>query len=69
MATLGERVRARRAELGMTQDGLARATGIAQTLISRYENDVQQPRLDRAAKLAEGLECTLDDLFRAKGSC
>lgn len=44
MTTIGERVRARRTEMGLAQEALAQAVGCSVKTISRYERGEQKPR-------------------------
>lgn len=48
---------------GMLQDEVARKTGIARTTLSRYTNGRAVPTLYNAQKLAEVLNCTVNDLL------
>jgi transcriptional regulator with XRE-family HTH domain len=52
---LGQAVRARRAELGLTQEALANETGLNQNWISHVENGRRNPSLLSLRKLAAGL--------------
>ena len=70
MATLGETIRARRTEIGMTQEQLADAVGdnVRQSEISRLEHDrVHLPRRERLERLAEALDVPLGGLLAASG--
>ena len=74
MEDLGAAVRARRAELGLTQEELAdrmAALGdvnVRQSDISRIESgQVQLPRYERLVCLAQALELTLAELFTRAG--
>ena len=58
MATVGERVKLRRAELGLTQEALAEKAGISKSFLSDLEN----------GRRSIGAE-TLLDLGRAMGVC
>lgn len=52
---------------GITQQELARQSGVKQGIISLIESgSTQFPRLDTAAKLARALGCTIDDLLGEK---
>ncbi|WP_025155236.1 helix-turn-helix domain-containing protein [Morganella morganii] len=53
--TLASRLTRRRAELGYTQDQIARLAGVAPAQISRYESGVNKPRAKMIASLAEVL--------------
>jgi transcriptional regulator with XRE-family HTH domain len=51
----GQRLRALRAERGISQDDLADRTGIHPTAIGRLERGLREPRLKTILRLAEGL--------------
>lgn len=69
MAELGRYMQRRRGILGITQSELADFTDIPQTTISRYElgrfDNVPKPEVMKT--LANGLDCTVDDLLIAYG--
>lgn len=51
---------------GMTQEELAKATGITSRTIMSYENDVEKlrkARYDTIDKLANALSVSVDDIF------
>ena len=54
--TLGQRIRAQRIRLGMTQEELAEATFIPKPTISNYENDRIDIKSSVIAELANALE-------------
>lgn len=57
MRTLGERIRERREELGMTQAQLAERIGVKEATISRYESgDITNPPQERIAKMLDALK-------------
>jgi transcriptional regulator with XRE-family HTH domain len=51
----GQRLRALRAERDISQDTLAKRTGIHATAIGRLERGKREPRLKTILRLAEGL--------------
>ena len=55
-------MRIKRAEKGMTQADLAIASGVSSDAISSYERGASLPLLETAYKLAEALDCTVNDL-------
>ena len=65
-AAFGQRLKALRAEHGMSQDTLADATDVHPTAIGRLERGKREPRLTTILKLARGLDIKpgelLDDL-------
>lgn len=54
--TLGQRIRAQRIRLGMTQEELAKTTFIPKPTISNYENDRIDIKSSVIAELAKALE-------------
>lgn len=54
-AAFGQRLRELRAERGISQDQLARRTGIDATAVGRFERGAREPRLRSILRLAEGL--------------
>lgn len=53
----------RRKKLKLSQEELARKSGVSRASIARYETNEQSPTLATAQRLAETLGCTIDDLF------
>lgn len=60
---IGERIRERRKELGMTQDELANKVGVKKTSISNYEVNTNSPPEKIIIKLMEALNCDANYLF------
>ena len=60
---VGNRVRAARSREGMSQNDLARKTGIPQSNISRIERECHDPRRHTMQRLADALECTPAELL------
>lgn len=59
MPTVGERIKARRVELGMTQADLAKAVGTTYQAISKYENDlIGTIPTKKLAVIAKALDCS-----------
>lgn len=56
-------VRARMAELGMTQDRLGDKIGVSRHNVSRMLSTPTEPALGRAEEIAKALGCTVDDLL------
>ena len=48
-----------RKEKGMTQNELAKATDLTQSVIARLESKKATPQLDTLVKVADALECNL----------
>jgi len=60
---IGEKIAARRQQLGWTQTDLARAIGIAPSRISEFENGLKTDcNLSTAKRLARALGCSIDYL-------
>jgi transcriptional regulator with XRE-family HTH domain len=59
----GDRVRARRHHLGLSQDDLAYEAGINRTYIASLEAGRRNPSLELMAKLAVALSVDLGDLL------
>ena len=55
-----------RKEKGLTQAQLAAASGIHRVMIAKYETKVSGMTIATAAKLADALNCTIDELYRAE---
>jgi transcriptional regulator with XRE-family HTH domain len=60
----GEVVAARRGQLDLTQDELADRTGLSLSTIQKYEAGEREPRARAIIQLAQGLEISVDSLFR-----
>jgi transcriptional regulator with XRE-family HTH domain/molybdate-binding protein len=59
----GNRLRRRRAELGLTQAELALSAGVSRQLVAAVEAGVNTPAVDAALRLAGTLECSAEELF------
>jgi transcriptional regulator with XRE-family HTH domain len=67
----GQRLRDLRAQQGVSQDDLARATDVHPTAIGRFERGAREPRLTTILRLARGLDVRpgeLVDELSADGS-
>ena len=60
---VGQRLRAARESKQMSQVALAEASGLAQEVISRIENGKQEPRYGTLAKMASGLNLSVEELL------
>src|SRR5215208_1843138 len=58
-----ETIRARRQQLGLTLQQLARRSGVSAAMLSEVERGQKSPTLRVAAQIAEGLECAVSDLL------
>ena len=56
------RIKEIRTTRGLSQACLAELTGAAQSAISNYERNAKDPTLGVAARIAEALGVTIDDL-------
>jgi transcriptional regulator with XRE-family HTH domain len=64
MSTVGQRVKEKRLELGMTQDALARAAGYhSRSTINKIESGERNLSFPRIAELADALGVTPDYLL------
>ena len=61
---LKNRLKEARAELGLTQAGLAARVSVSRKTINTVENSVFVPSTILALKLAAALGCKVEDLFR-----
>jgi transcriptional regulator with XRE-family HTH domain len=52
----GQRLRDLRAQHGLSQDDLSRATDVHPTAIGRFERGAREPRLTTILRLARGLD-------------
>jgi transcriptional regulator with XRE-family HTH domain len=57
------RLKVRRAEVRMSQFSLRLKTGINQSKLSFFENDLIEPTKDEKVKLAEALGVNVEELF------
>jgi len=63
--TIGEKIKARRLELGLSQDQLAEIVGITQPTLSDIERCVTEwPRSEHIPAFADALQVTTDYLLR-----
>ena len=58
LAQFGARIRARRAELGLSQEQLAFRSHVHWTNVARAERGIHRPRIENIIRLARGLETT-----------
>ena len=62
---IGDRIRALRAERGLTLDGLARQADVSRAMLSRIERGESSPTAQLLVKVCGGLGTTLSALFAA----
>lgn len=60
---IGDKIKERRMELGLTQAQLSKATGIKNTTISNYENNISSPSDENIYKFMKVLKCDANYLF------
>ena len=60
----GDRIRAKRAELGLSQEALAHRAGLQRAYIGQLEAGMRNVGLDNLTRLARALETDLGDLLR-----
>lgn len=63
MATFGERLRAARERAGFTQEQLGLELGVGNAAVSTWENDQNDPKIQRLAALRKTLKISLDELI------
>lgn len=63
MATIGDRIRQLREKKGLTQKQLAKMTEITEASLSRYENNLREPRAEILSRIAKVLSVTTDFLL------
>lgn len=66
--TIGDRIRARRKAVGLTQQGLAEAFGINRVSVTLWENNSTAPERDKIVPLAEILQCEPEWLLTGQGN-
>jgi len=59
---LGEAVRAKRKDVGYSQEKLAERAGISTVFVSRIERGVESPSVDNLLKIAKALGAQVRDL-------
>lgn len=61
---VGDRVRERRQNRGLSQEAMALEAGLHRSYIAQLEGGRRNPSLDTLAKVAVALRCDLADLVR-----
>lgn len=64
--TLGQRIIRLRTQKGMSQGDLADALDISRQSVSKWENDISTPELDKLIRLAELFDLSMDTLILGK---
>lgn len=57
-----------REDKGLSQAALAKTLGVDQSAVCLWEKGKTFPRVDVAIRLANILNCTLEDIYRAKAA-
>lgn len=60
---IGDRIKNRRIEIGMTQAELGKAAGVGKSTVSEWENSKRKPSIDTISILAQKLETTPEYLM------
>ena len=60
--TMGQRIRARRRELGLTQEKLAERVDISPSFVGHLERGEKIPSLDTVARLCTAMDVSMDYL-------
>lgn len=63
MVTIGERILNLRKKSNLSQKQLAEKADITEASLSRYENNLREPKAEIIARIAEALECSTDYLL------
>jgi transcriptional regulator with XRE-family HTH domain len=63
VASIGDRILNLRKELNLSQKELAEKVGITEASLSRYENDLREPKAEIITRLSNALNCSTDYLL------
>ncbi|SNS94540.1 Helix-turn-helix [Anaerovirgula multivorans] len=63
MESIGERILNLRKELNLNQKELAEKVGITEASLSRYENNLREPKAEIVTKISQALGCSTDYLL------
>ena len=64
--TIGDKIKALRAEKGMSIQELSKAAGLTTTTICGCENGKYKPTPKTIYKLAKAFDCSVDELYNLK---
>lgn len=64
--SFGDRVRARRNQLGLTQDQVSRLVSVSRVAITKWENGTTQPEGENLYSLSKALNCDIEWLLFGK---
>ena len=62
MENFGMHLKEKRKEKGLKQKDLAKIMGVSPVVISQYESDKRNPKIETIHKFAKALNCTLEEL-------
>jgi len=63
MKKFGEKIKARRKELGLSQRKLAQMIGLTHGTISQWESDTNSPKTENFMNLARALQYSIEELL------
>ncbi|MGF7057763.1 helix-turn-helix domain-containing protein [Brassicibacter mesophilus] len=63
MVSIGDRISSLRKELNLNQKELADKVGLTEASLSRYENNLREPKAEIIARIAKVLGCSTDYLL------
>lgn len=63
MVTLGEKLKGERLAKGISLDKMAKDLNTTKATLSRYENNLREPRIDFIRKVADYFDCSVDYLL------
>ncbi len=61
--SVGENIRTRRLDLGMTQEELGSAVEVGRSMIAQYERGSKVPNLIIGRSIARVFKCSMEELF------
>jgi len=61
--TMGERIRAARVDLGLSQQAVAKALGVGRSAVNQWESDTTKPSITKRAQIAVMLNMRITDLI------
>lgn len=64
---VGENIKARRLEMGLSQAGLAEALGVTAQAVSKWENGLSMPEPTKLPEIAELFGTSIDGIFSESG--
>ena len=66
MATIGENIKRIRTKQGLTQDDLAKKSGLKYSTLAKIEGDfVKKPGVQMVAKIAKALSVSIEELLQS----